>query len=193
METALWLSSVEYLRHKWGWFLTLGILLVLLGIVALLMIPVATVAAVIVLGWLLVISGVFEAAHGFQVRGWGGMFLDLAAGALGVLVGLMVITHPVAGALAMTMLFATFFTVIGVFRIVAALRLRFNNWGWSVFDGAITLALGILLWVHWPSSGLWFMGLALGLSLLLRGWSYVMLALALHRPPGEAVRLREAA
>ena len=193
MATTLLLSSFEHLRHKWGWFLALGILLVLLGAIALFTLPVATVAAVIVLGWLLVISGVFEAAHGFQVRGWSGMFFHIAAGALGVLVGLMVVTHPVAGALAWTMLFATFFCVIGAFHIVAALRLKFANWGWAVLDGAITLALGILIWVHWPWSGLWFMGLALGVSLLLRGWSYVMLALALRRLPIESVRLREVA
>jgi uncharacterized membrane protein HdeD (DUF308 family) len=135
---------------------------------------------VLVLGWLLVISGVLELIHAFRVRRWGGLFLHLLAGILGILVGLLAVTHPVAGAMAWTLLFASFFTVMGVFRLIAAIRLKFPNWGWAVFDGIVTTVLGILLWVQWPWSGLWFLGLAVGVSLILRGWSYVMLALAIH-------------
>jgi uncharacterized membrane protein HdeD (DUF308 family) len=69
---------------------------------------------------------------------------------------------------------------MGVFRLVSAIRLKYPNWGWSVFDGTVTMGLGILLWLEWPFSGLWFLGLALGVSLVLRGWSYVMFALAIH-------------
>jgi uncharacterized membrane protein HdeD (DUF308 family) len=86
----------------------------------------------------------------------------------------------VVGALAWTLLFASFFTVIGTFRVIAAIRLKFPNWGWAVFDGVVTLVLGILLWAEWPWSGIWFIGFAVGISLVLRGWSYVMFALAIH-------------
>jgi uncharacterized membrane protein HdeD (DUF308 family) len=182
----------EALRHKWGWFLALGIALIVLGIIALSVMPAATVATVIVLGWLMVFSGVVEAVHGFQVRGWGGMFLHVVAGILGVLIGLLIATHPVAGALAWTLLFASFFTVIGIFRMIAAIRLKFPNWGWAVFDGTITLLLGILLWAEWPWSGFWFLGLSIGISLLLRGWSYVMLALAIRGLAAPKQMLRAA-
>jgi uncharacterized membrane protein HdeD (DUF308 family) len=133
-----------------------------------------------VLGWVMVISGVVEAIHSFRMRGWNGAFLHLVAGILGVLIGLLIVTHPVAGALAWTLLFAAFFTITGMFRIFVASSLKFPNWGWAVFDGVVTLLLGILLWAAWPSSGAWFLGLSLGISLLLRGWSYVMFALAIH-------------
>lgn len=182
ITTPLFLE-LENLRHKWGWLMALGILMIVLGIVALVIIPAATIGTVLVLGWLLVISGVIEAVQSFRVGQWGGLFLHLIGGVLGILVGLLVVTHPVAGALAWTLLFASFFTVIGVFRLVAAFRLKFPNWGWAAFDGAITLGLGILLWIEWPWSGLWFMGLAVGISLMLRGWSYVMFALAIHSLP----------
>ena len=92
-----------------------------------------------VLGWLIVVSGVIEAVHAFRMRKWGGIFLHLVGGILGVLIGLLVVTHPVAGALAWTLLFAAFFTVIGIFRLVAAIRLKFPNWGWAAFDGTVTL------------------------------------------------------
>lgn len=164
--------------RNWGWYLAFGIGLIVLGTVAFFLVPAATLATVLFLGWLLVISGVIEAIHAFRMRGWGGVFLHVVAGILGVLVGLLVVTHPVAGALAWTLLFASFFTVIGIFRIVAAIKLKFPFWGWAVFDGVVTTLLGVVLWIDWPWSGLWFLGVALGISLILRGWSYVMLSLA---------------
>jgi uncharacterized membrane protein HdeD (DUF308 family) len=180
MTTTMLALGLEDLHHKWGWFLALGIALIVLGMVALSIIPAATIATVMVLGWLMVLSGIVEAVHGFQVRGWGGMFLHLAGGILGVLIGLLIVTHPVAGALAWTLLFASFFTVVGLFRLIAAIRLKFPNWGWLAFDGTVTLLLGIFLWQEWPWSGFWFLGLSVGISLVLRGWSHVMLALAIR-------------
>jgi len=185
-------SEFEKLHRKWGWILLLGIVLICLGMVALLMTPVATVAAVLVLGWLMVASGVIEIVHAFRVYRWGGMLLHVMGGIVGILIGLLIVTNPVAGALAWTLLFASFFSVMGIFHIVAALRLKFANWGWAVFDGVITLGLGILVWAHWPWSGLWFLGISLGVALVLRGWSYVMLALAVRSIPASGQMLRAA-
>ena len=183
MATDVLLMDVEGLRHRWGWLLALGVSMAFLGTVALFITPAATLGTVLVLGWLLVVSGVVEAIQSFRVRQWGGIFLHLIGGILGVLVGLLIVTHPVAGALAWTLLFASFFTVIGIFRLVAAIRLKFPNWGWAAFDGAVTLLLGLLLWIDWPGSGVWFLGFAVGVSLLLRGWSYVMFAVAIRTLP----------
>src|SRR5581483_4418945 len=193
MVTTALLVDFEILRHKWGWLLALGIVMVVLGTIALFIIPAATVGTVLVLGWLLVLSGVFEGIHAFRVRNWAGIFLHLIAGILGVLVGFMVVTHPLLGALGWTLLFASFMTVIGLFRIIAAFRLKFPNWGWAVFDGIVTLGLGILLWISWPVSALWFLGLAIGVSLILRGWSYVMFAVAIHSLRTIATPIRQAA
>jgi uncharacterized membrane protein HdeD (DUF308 family) len=180
MTPTLVIADGDSLRHKWVWFLALGVLLVLLGTIALVIMPAATIATVMVLGWLMVCSGIFEAIHAFQLRGWRGVLLHLVGGLVGVVVGLLIVTHPLAGALAWTMLFASFFLVVGIFRLVAAMRMKFPNWGWAAFDGAVTFLLGVLLWTDWPWSGLWFLGLSIGISLLLRGWSYVMLAFALR-------------
>jgi uncharacterized membrane protein HdeD (DUF308 family) len=192
MVTSPLFFEAENLRRRWGWLMTLGILMVVLGTIALIIMPAATIGTVLVLGWLLVVSGIIEAVHAFRVRKWGGIFLHLIGGILGVLVGLLIVTHPVAGALAWTLLFASFFTVIGIFRLVAAIRLKFPNWGWAVFDGAVTLLLGVLLWAQWPWSGFWFLGFAVGFSLLLRGWSYVMFAIALRSLP-MPIPIRQAA
>jgi uncharacterized membrane protein HdeD (DUF308 family) len=193
MTPALLVIELEDLRHKWGWFLVLGIVLIVLGVIALSIIPAATIATVMVLGWLMVFGGVVEAVHGFQVHRWSGVFLHLIAGIAGVLIGLLIVTHPVAGALAWTQLFASFFTVIGLFRLIAAIRLRFPNWGWAAFDGTVTLILGFALWAAWPVSALWFLGFSLGISLILRGWSHVMLALAIRALGAAPRELRRAA
>ena len=190
--TSLFFVELNHLRHRWGWLLALGMLMIALGILALFAMPVATVAAVLALGWVMVVSGIIEVVHAFGVHRWGGAFLHLVAGIVGILLGLLVVTHPVAGALAWTLIFSAFFTIIGIFRIVAALRFKFLNWGWTVFDGAITLVLGILIGAAWPWSGFWFLGLSVGISLLLRGWSYVMMAIALRALPSQGQTLRAA-
>lgn len=194
MSTSLMFFGTEQLRREWGWLLALGIVMVVLGTIALFIMPAATVGTVLVLGWLLVVSGIVEMVHAFRVRRWGGLFLHLIGGILGVLIGLLVITHPLVGAMAWTLLFASFFTVIGLFRLITAIRLKFPRWGWAVFDGAITLGVGILLWIEWPVAALWFLGLAVGVSLILRGWSYIIFSLAIHNLSAAVpVEIRRAA
>lgn len=190
MSTSILFHDAANLRQHWGWLLTLGIVMVVLGAIAMFIMPAATIGTVLVLGWLLVISGLVESIYAFRVRRWGGLFLHLIGGILGIFIGLLVVTHPVAGALAWTLLFASFFIVIGICRLVTAISLKFPHWGWAVFDSLITVGLGILLWAEWPWSGLWFLGLAVGVSLILRGWSYVMLALAIRNLPlpGQVAR-----
>jgi uncharacterized membrane protein HdeD (DUF308 family) len=177
------LHEIEDLRRQWGWLLALGIGMVVLGAVAFSVTPAATLAAVLLLGWLLVISGLVEAIHAFRVRRWAGTFLHLIVGILGIFVGLLVVTHPVAGALAWTLMFASFFIAVGIFRLATAVWYKLPHWGWAAFDGVITFVLGVMLLLEWPWSGVWFLGLTLGISLMLRGWSYVMFADAIRRLP----------
>jgi uncharacterized membrane protein HdeD (DUF308 family) len=129
----------------------------------------------------LVASGIVETVQAFRVRRWGGFFIHLIGGVLGVLVGLLIVTGPPAGAFAWTLLFASFFSVLGAFRLITAAHFKFPRWGWVVFDGAVTLVLRILL-ANWPWSEL-LLGLAVGVSLVLRGWSYITLALVLRNLP----------
>ena len=123
MATPRFPVNVEELGHKWVWFLVLGILLILLGIASLVYTPATTLASVLVLGWLMFFSGIVEAVHASHARGWVGVLLHVAGGALGIFIGLLVATHPVAGVIAWTLLFASFLTVIGLLRIVAAVWL----------------------------------------------------------------------
>jgi uncharacterized membrane protein HdeD (DUF308 family) len=101
-----------------------------------------------------------------------GFVLDLVVGAI-------LLSNPAVGAL--TLVLAVFFLVGGLMRAFGALSSEVPHRAWAVLDGAIAALLGILLWVHWPVSGLWFIGFAIGIELILRGWAWVMLALALRR------------
>jgi uncharacterized membrane protein HdeD (DUF308 family) len=186
------LLDIENLRSRWGWLLTLGTVLVLIGTIATIIPLSATIASSVIFGWILTAAGIVEIIYAFRIHKWGGLFLHFIVGLLGFFTGLITLTHPLAGALVWTLFFASFLVVVGVFRLIAAVTLRFPNWGWSVLDGGVTMGLGALLWAEWPWSGLWFLGVALGISFVLRGWSYIMFAIAIRELP-KAAESRQAA
>ena len=181
------LPGASELRRNWGWFLILGIVLIVLGTIALGSALVMTIASVFFFGWILVIGGVLEVVHAFwREKRWGGFFLDLLTGILYVVAGWMMVTNPGESALLLTLLIAMFLVFEGVFRIVAAIAVRYPHWGWVLFNGVISLLLGIMIWRQWPYSGLWVIGLFVGIEMLLNGWSLVMLSLAGRKLPEEA-------
>ena len=100
---------------------------------------------------------------------------------LGVVTGWLMVRHPGAAALSLTLLLAPFFLVGGLFRAVGSLRLRFPNWGWACLSGVIAFLLGVMLVMEWPASGLWFIGIYIGITPIFEGWGWVMVALAARR------------
>ena len=86
----------------------------------------------------------------------------------------------------LTKIISIFLILGGLFRIVVALIQRFTGWGWVLFNGVVTLFLGILVYKQWPESALWFIGLYLGIDIIVNGWSYIMLALALRQLPARS-------
>ncbi len=176
------------MERNWGWLLALGIGLIVLGLLAIALPAVATLAAGIFIGWLLVIGGVAQIADAFSARRWAGFALHLLSGVLYLLVGGLLVFDPLGGALALTLVLAAFLLVQGIFQIGLALRLRpALSWGWLLASGAVTVLLAILIWAGWPSSALWVIGLLVGIHLLMSGSALTMLALAVRRGmPGEA-------
>ncbi|HWO34148.1 MAG TPA: hypothetical protein VNO32_35585, partial [Candidatus Acidoferrum sp.] len=119
--------------------------------------------------------------HAFRVRRSDEFLLHLIPAIAGVPIGLLIAAHPAAGAVTWMLLFASFFTIIGLFRVTSAFWLKFPNWRWTVFEGIVTLLLGTVMWAAWVWLIPWFFGVAVGISLILRGWSSIMLALGLRR------------
>jgi uncharacterized membrane protein HdeD (DUF308 family) len=175
--------DADVLRRRWGWFVALGIIQIVLGMIALGASVFVTLATVVFFGWLLLIGGVLSVVHAFWQKQWSGFFIDLAMGALDAVVGFMVVSNPVASAETLTLLIAVFLFMGGIFRIVAALTGRFDNSFWVLLNGVITLALGIMIWRQWPLSGLWVIGLFVGIELIFHGWSLLMVGLSAKRSP----------
>jgi uncharacterized membrane protein HdeD (DUF308 family) len=180
MAASLISGAFEQISGRWGWFLGLGIALVVLGFVALGDTVMVTIISVALLGWLLILSAIFHAVQWLRGRETR-HYLDLLAVVLDFVVGLLLLSNPAVGAVTLTLVLAVFFLVGGLMRLFGAVSSNAPHRGWTILDGAVSALLGILLWIHWPTSGLWFIGLAIGIELIFRGWAWIMLGLWLRR------------
>lgn len=175
----LQMPGTEALEHAWSWFLALGIILMLLGIAAIVLPGLATLATTVFIGWILIIGGLAQVIHSFWSRGWGGFFLTLLAGILSIFVGGLMLTYPVQGVLALTMLLGLFFLLQGVFEIVLSVAVRpLSSWGWVLASGIISLIIGFLILANWPTTAAWAIGLLVGIGLFWAGLARVMIALS---------------
>jgi uncharacterized membrane protein HdeD (DUF308 family) len=177
MKQIAW--DVAAAHRQWGWYLAVGILLILVGIYALYAEGLATLASVVALGFVLLIAGVAQIVGAFMARGAGHVILLLLVGFLDMFVGFLLLQHPALGALAITLLLAAVFLFGGIFRFVSALWLQFPNYGWVAASGAISFILGVLLWLQWPVSAFWFIGFAVGLNFIFAGIAWSSLGLRL--------------
>jgi uncharacterized membrane protein HdeD (DUF308 family) len=164
-----------------NWVLFAGVASLLLGTAAIIYDGTATIVSVVVFGWLLVFAGFTQIAHAFQVRNWSGFFLYLLDGIVRTTVGGLLVVRPGSGAEALTLVLSFYFIAGGLFKTFGSMVLRFPSWGWSVASGLVSVVLGALLAMQWPASGLWFIGLAVGIDLVLYGWALVMFAVAIKR------------
>lgn len=166
--------------RSWGWFLALGIGLLVLGLLAIFKSVKATVVSMYFFGWLFLIAAVLQTIHALLVGRWSGLFLHVLGIILFAVIGLLLLRHPLASAEVLTLLMAAYFVVLGVFQIVATWIMHLPSWQWPVLDGIVTLILGVLILAQWPASGLWIIGLFIGIALLVRGITWVLFALELR-------------
>lgn len=176
----------DVVQRNWGWFLALGVLQIVLGMIAVGEAFLMTIFSVVLLGWLMIIGGISTVFHAFVERQWGGFLIDLLMGLLYGVAGFMMVANPGQAAVTLTLLIAMFLIVGGVFRIAEGLAHDLPHRTWVLLNGVVTLILGFLIWRQWPSSGLWVIGLFVGIEMLLYGWSLVMLAMAAKSMPPAA-------
>lgn len=165
--------------HEWGWCMAAGLALIVVGALAVLSQTVATFATVLVLGWLVIVAGIVQITSAFMARGAGQVILLLLLGVLDIVVGLMLVQHPILGAASITLLLAALLVFGGIFRFISALWLRFPQYGMAAFSGVIACILGVMLWSQWPFSALWFIGFAVGINFIFTGISWTSLSLKL--------------
>jgi uncharacterized membrane protein HdeD (DUF308 family) len=170
-------AVVRELGKAWGWILAWGVLLVVAGAIGLGYEFAVSIVTTIFVGGLLVVYGVMEVFHAFRLKRWGGFLLFLLGGLLSIVAGVLIWTRPLASLGVLTLLAASYFLVLGAFRALGAVSSRHPGWGWGLFNGAVSVLLGVLIWRGWPASSLWVIGLFVSIDMIFQGWSYVMLAL----------------
>lgn len=175
-------EALVQLQARWGWFVGLGIVLLVLGVFALGHVFAATLASVIFIGMLMAVAGVGQLMHAWRIKQTQGFIFWSISGLFYLAAGLFAVLQPVQGATVLTLLFGAMLIAVGALRT----WLWFNNrgqrgWGWLGVSGVLTLLVGVLIASGWPGNSVWILGLLLAIDLLFQGWSALFLGLALRQ------------
>jgi uncharacterized membrane protein HdeD (DUF308 family) len=167
-----------------------GILMLICGFLAITLPLASGIGVAIVIGWLLLISGVWHLLFGFRSgSGLGGFLWQLLLAIVYVAAGLMLTLYPLAGLAWLTLVLATFLLIEAALEFVLYFNIRHRvNASWVLVDALITLLLGILIWARWPFSSVWAIGTLIGVSLIFSGISRLMLSSAASREATVAAR-----
>ena len=169
-------------KKSLGWSIGLSVLMILAGFLAIAVPQAAGIAVNLLVAWLLVFSGAAHLVFAWHTRTTGGVLWELLLGILYIFVGAFLLFRPVAGLASLTLALAIYLFAEGVLELILGFRLRpMPGSGWLLFDGVITLVLGVMIWRTWPSSTEWFIGTLVGLSMLFSGITRLMLSLAARR------------
>ena len=164
-----------------GLSILLSVLLIVCGILAILLPIEMSLGVVIVISWLLMISGVVQLIHAIRGKTAGSRMWTGIIGVIYFSMGLFLRLDPGIGIAAFTLALIGFFVAQGVIDILTYFRLRkAGASGWMLFEGVITLILGLMIWRHWPSGSLWVIGTLVGINMILTGMTRLMLALAVR-------------
>jgi uncharacterized membrane protein HdeD (DUF308 family) len=182
-------NSIEGLRSPLGmakkitgWYLAAAVLFILLGIFAIVEPGVAAIGVTLLVGWMLVIGAVFHFIAAFKGGGAKQVIFQILVGILYAIGGFYFLTHTLMATGTLTLVLAGIFLAEGVIEIISYFRLRKEGAsGWLILNGIITLALGALIWFHWPSSTVWAIGTLVGVNLLMTGFSRLMFGMAIRK------------
>jgi uncharacterized membrane protein HdeD (DUF308 family) len=169
------------LHAHWVFFLIEGIILLILGTAAIVVPPVATVAVAILIGWLVLASGIVGLIMTFRVRGAPGFGWSLLSAILGIVAGVVLLAWPLSGALSLTLILTVFLVVEGIASIMYALEHRREStprWGFMLVSGVVDLVLAGMIFVGLPATAAWAIGLLVGINLVFGG--VALMAMALH-------------
>jgi uncharacterized membrane protein HdeD (DUF308 family) len=174
-------ALAQSVREHWVLFLVEGIVLVVLGILAILVPPLATITFTLFLGWLFLISGIMGLITTFWARHAPGFWWSLLSAVLAIAAGIVLLVSPVSGAVSLTLLLIVFFVIEGVVSIMYALEHKkelSGQWAWMLVSGIIDLILAGIILVGLPGTAAWALGLLVGINMLFGGSA--LIAMALH-------------
>ncbi|MDB5515345.1 MAG: hypothetical protein JWQ17_2103 [Tardiphaga sp.] len=168
-------------RAHWKAFLFEGILLVILGLAAMIVPPLASLAVTIFLGWMFLISGIAGLALTFWARQMPGFWWSLISAVLALVAGIVLLARPMQGTLTLTIVVGAYFLAEGVATIMYALEHRrelSERWSWMLFSGLLDILIAAMIIAGLPGSAEWAIGLLVGINLLFGGASLIGMALA---------------
>jgi uncharacterized membrane protein HdeD (DUF308 family) len=175
------------LGEQWQFLLGAGVILAILGVLAIVFPFVTGVAISVLFGALLIVGSILHFAQAFSGRGWSGFIVQILLGVLYAVAGISLMANPVVGLATLTILLVAFFVIDGILEIVMGIRLRGErNWVWPIVSGVISLALAYLIWTGFPSSAVWAVGLLVGVGLLTSGLQMILVAMGGRRAVEEA-------
>ena len=177
---ALTIDVPHNLGRSWRWFLALGISLGILGVLGIVHSTAATVFSMQFYGGVLVAAAVIEGINGAMAGRWSGFFLHLLSVLLFAVTGFLLLRYPSPSAESLTELMAAYFIIGGMFEVIAPPFVGLPDAGWHVLNGVISIALGIMVVEQWPVSGLWAIGMFIGIDLVARGITWIVFAFGLR-------------
>jgi uncharacterized membrane protein HdeD (DUF308 family) len=169
------------LHEHWKMFLVEGIVLVVLGLIAIVLPPIATLAVEILFGWLFLISGVMGLITTFWMRQAPGFWWALVSAVLAIAAGIVLLVWPLSGVLSLTLVLIVFFTIEGVASIMYALehkRELSGRWGFMLASGIVDLVLAAVIFVGLPGTAAWAIGVLVGINMVFGGSA--LIAMAMH-------------
>ena len=167
----------DEISHHRGWFIFLGLVLILAGAAATAFPLLGTLAVAVSIAIAFAIAGLAQTVHAFAARSWSGFLLDLLIGLLYLAAGVVLWLNPLGGAVTLTVILAVVLVLDGVFRSILAFQVRpRTGWVWLLLGGIVSIILGIMIWHQLPSSALWILGLLLGINLMFSGLTFLKLA-----------------
>ncbi len=173
------------IHEHWALFLIEGIILVILGIAASALPPIATLAFTIIIGWVFLISGVVGLFTTFWARHVPGFWWSLISAIIGIAAGVVLLLWPITGTLSLTLVLIAFFVIEGIVSIMYAIEHRnqlTGRWGWMLVSGIIDLILAGIIFAGLPGTAEWALGLLVGINMLFGGAALIAMALAARHP-----------
>ncbi len=173
------------IHAHWGLFLFEGIMLIVLGAVAIIVPVVATLAFTLVIGWLFLISGGVGLVTTFWMRNAPGFWWALLSAAVALAAGIVLILWPISGTLSLTLVLIAFFAVEGIATLMYAIEHRnqlSGRWGWMLASGIVDLILAGIIFAGLPGTATWALGLLVGINMLFGGTAMIGMALAARHP-----------
>jgi uncharacterized membrane protein HdeD (DUF308 family) len=156
--------------------------MIVAGLFAIIIPPLAGIAATLLIGWLLVFCGGAHLVFAWHRRGIGGTLWEILIGLLYLAVGICILANPATGLASLTLALAVYLLVEAILEFILGLQLRGTKGaGWLWLDGIINLVLAIMIWKTWPISAVWVIGTLVGFGILFTAFTRLMLSLELRR------------